>query len=57
MEGGDRPKGVIPKGAANARKALWHNGEMGMKQVEAGIVGGMPDIIESMSKAGKVLSL
>ncbi len=27
------------------------------EQVEAGIVGGMPDIIEAMSKAEKVISL
>lgn len=27
------------------------------EQVEAGIVGGMPDIIEAMSKAAKVISL
>jgi sulfur relay (sulfurtransferase) complex TusBCD TusD component (DsrE family) len=26
-------------------------------QVEAGIIGGMPDIIETMQKAGKVISL
>ncbi len=26
-------------------------------QVEVGIIGGMPDIIESMQKAGKVISL
>ena len=27
------------------------------EKVEAGIVGGMPDIIEAMTKAGKVISL
>jgi sulfur relay (sulfurtransferase) complex TusBCD TusD component (DsrE family) len=27
------------------------------EKVEAGIVGGMPDIIEAMAKAGKVISL
>ncbi len=27
------------------------------ERVEAGIVGGMPDIIEAMSKAGKVISM
>ena len=26
-------------------------------QVEAGVVGGMPDIIEAMTKAGRVISL
>lgn len=26
-------------------------------QVEAGVVGGMPDIIEALSKAGKVISM